>query len=167
MRETILPGDPAQRQGLELDSLRRTRAALRAKTTSLALAVFFTTLVFCAVPPWHPIVEILRQGGKWSATALMLVGAFFWWRFIRTCLALRGTGLPPQRGIGPRLAWLAGGWLITEAMYAVVWGWKDGAPRFYFVPAAAFAAVWLGEKLHQLATPVGSTAGAHHSASLS
>lgn len=150
MRDTILPGNPELRQSLELDSLRRTRAALRAKTMNVALAVFFTTLVFCSAPAWHPLVKLLRQGGAWASTVLMIAGLFFWWRFVKDCLVLRGTGLPPVRGNGPRIAWLAGGWLVTEAVVAVVYGWKAHPVAFYFAPATAWLAVWLGEKLHQV-----------------
>lgn len=158
MREAILPGDPKQREGLELESLRRTRAAVAAKTMNVGLAVFCTTLVFCAVPPLHPVVELLRKGGAWAAAALLAAGAFFWWRFVKACQVLRATGLPPRRGIGPRVAWLAGGFLIFEALSAVILGWKGRPPQFYFVPVAgAFLAVWLGEKLHQVTPPQAPT----------
>ncbi|MBL0158200.1 MAG: hypothetical protein IPP47_14015 [Bryobacterales bacterium] len=150
MKETILPVNLERREGLELESLRRTRAALRAKTVNVALAVFFTTLVFSATSVRHPLVEMIQAGGMWVATALLAAGAYFWWRFVQACRDLRGTGLPPERGIWPRLAWLAGGALIGEAASALAHGWRDTNSQFPIFPVGGFAAVWLGEKLRQV-----------------
>jgi hypothetical protein len=154
MRETILPANLEQRHDLELESLRRTQAALRSKTVNVALAIFFTTLVFCVAPHPHGLVVVLQRGGVWLAMALLLAGAYFWWRFVMACRELRGTGLPPQRGAGPRLAWIGAGVLISEAVAALVYGWTDRYPYlFFYSPAGGAAALWLGEKLRQVGAP--------------
>lgn len=116
MKETILTGDPGPSPDLEMRAWRGVQTRLRRRGIYAGLGVFFSTIVFACLPASVPWVELCRAGGPTLGFVFLAIAGFFWWRYLRELLTMRGTGLGPSRSQWVAMAWVGGGWLMAEAL---------------------------------------------------
>ena len=87
-------GVAAAAPAAEREALERTRKALRRKSWTLALALFFTVLPFTFAFSGNEIVFFMWQDEPGSRLFL-LSAAYLWWSYYRQSQAFRAAGWAP------------------------------------------------------------------------
>ncbi len=149
----LLPESIGPAIHVEKRALREIRSALQARTSSAAIALTASALVFACLPPkLSPLTSALQQGGVWLAALLSLASLGFWWRFLRACARLRGSGLRRPRGNRARAAWVLAGVMASWAVAGTIFAALGFTLRNYALAAlpGLLLAGWLGERLQQI-----------------
>jgi hypothetical protein len=151
--EPLLPPELGPQRHVAAESLRRVQKLLGEKSRYLGTAMAFTALSLMSVPaPAHSLMEALRKGGQPLSIAFFVAGLVVWLYFLRACARLKGSGLGPAKGMGPRTAWSSGGFVIAVALLALVDPYLPDAVNVPILMGMSFLSIYLGERLNQVVT---------------
>jgi len=152
----LLPDAVAPAAVLEKRALEETQRALEQRVSSAAIALAAAALVFVCLPDVAAgLAGFAKKYGAWTAAGLCVVAVGFWWRFLRACRRLRAAGLKRSRNLTrTRWAWAASGYVTGAALVGTVVALLRMPLHlvyFNFALIPIYIALWLGEKLGEVA----------------